>query len=191
MMAEQLSNVYLITLSNSNLCRHGWMHHVYDEVPAEVSLDFRDRRKEITQVTHAIFPNHVSNATFDSQTEQVDTSQYRQRGYRVGSLMTGPDDPDNYYLQPGHPLSPKVDKGGRFKSLKNVDYAEIKSGNLHFPRKAIKTLGIENNSKIVQQRKMIEATVKKLQLNRKAQEARKAAEAKAKADAAAALPEVK
>ena len=107
------------------------MHHVYDEVPAEVSLDFRTRRIDTTDESHAIFDNHVSNATFDSKTEQVDTSQYRQRGYRVGSLMTGPDDPDNYYLQPGHPLSPKVDKGGRFKDIKgfhSVDpYAGITS----------------------------------------------------------------
>lgn len=99
------------------------MHHVYDEVPEEVDLDFRSRRLETTHVTHAIFANHVSNARFDSQTEQVDTSQYRQRGYRVGSRMIGPDDPDNYYLQPGHPLSPKADKGGRFKDIKGMDIA--------------------------------------------------------------------
>ena len=28
--------------------------------------------------------------------------------------MTGPNDPDTYYKQPGHPLSPMADKGGRF-----------------------------------------------------------------------------
>ena len=99
------------------------MHHVYDEVPDEVDLDFRGRRAEISEVSDAIFANHVSNATFDSKTQQVDTSQYRQRGYRVGSLMTGPDDEDNYYLQPGHPLSPKADKGGRFKNIKGLDIA--------------------------------------------------------------------
>ena len=103
--------------------RHGWMHHAYDEVPAQVNLVFRNKRLEVTDHSHAVYDNHVSNATFDSKTQQVDTSQYRQRGYRVGSLMTGPDDPDNYYLQPGHPLSPKVDKGGRFKNLKGVHYA--------------------------------------------------------------------
>lgn len=99
------------------------MHHAYDEVPEEVTLDFRDRRIDLTDHSHSIYDNHVSNATFDSKTQQVDTSQYRQRGYRVGSLMTGPDDPDNYYLQPGHPLSPKADKGGRFKALKGIHYA--------------------------------------------------------------------
>lgn len=167
------------------------MHHVYDEVPAEVSLDFRDRRKEITQVTHAIFPNHVSNATFDSQTEQVDTSQYRQRGYRVGSLMTGPDDPDNYYLQPGHPLSPKVDKGGRFKSLKGVNYADITSNDMHYPKKVDK-MGLQKTSRIVAQTRAIDETTRKLMLSRKAREAAKAAaEAAAAAAAGAATPEVK
>lgn len=29
--------------------------------------------------------------------------------------MTGPEDPDEYYKQPGHPLSPDVEKGGRFQ----------------------------------------------------------------------------
>jgi hypothetical protein len=30
----------------------------------------------------------------------------RQRGWKVGSLQTGPEDPDYYYLQPSHPLHP-------------------------------------------------------------------------------------
>ena len=34
----------------------------------------------------------------------------RQRGYKVGSLMTGPEDPDTYYKQPGHPLSPDSER---------------------------------------------------------------------------------
>ena len=97
------------------------MHHVFDETPDQVDLDFKSRRFETSGTTHASFDTHVSNAKFDSKTAQVDTSQYRQRGYRVGSLMTGPDDPDNYYLQPGHPLSPKADKGGRFMNLKSLD----------------------------------------------------------------------
>lgn len=128
------------------------MHHMYDEVPAEVNLDFRDRRKEITQITHAVFPNHVSNATFDAKTEQVDTSQYRQRGYKVGSLMTGPDDPDNYYLQPGHPLSPKVDKGGRFKSLKGIHYAHISPNDMNFPAKKAREMGLDLTQKMAEQK---------------------------------------
>lgn len=35
--------------------------------------------------------------------------------------MTGPNDPDTYYKQPGHPLSPDADKGGRFKEQKNTE----------------------------------------------------------------------
>lgn len=34
----------------------------------------------------------------------------RQRGYKVGSLMTGPDDADVYYKQPGHALSPDSER---------------------------------------------------------------------------------
>lgn len=29
--------------------------------------------------------------------------------------MTGPDDKDEYYKQPGHPLSSDAEKGGRFQ----------------------------------------------------------------------------
>lgn len=46
---------------------------------------------------------------------------YRQRGYKVGNLMRGEDDLDLYYKQPGHPLSPTADKGGRFKDLKESE----------------------------------------------------------------------
>ncbi|CAK9251398.1 unnamed protein product [Sphagnum jensenii] len=46
---------------------------------------------------------------------------HTQRGYKVGSRMTGPEDPDLYYKQPGHPLSPDADeKGARFKDDKGV-----------------------------------------------------------------------
>jgi hypothetical protein len=44
----------------------------------------------------------------------------RQRGYKVGSLMTGPEDKDAYYKQPGHPLSDQV-KQGRFKEVKTTE----------------------------------------------------------------------
>jgi hypothetical protein len=34
--------------------------------------------------------------------------------------MTGPDDGEKYYKQPGHPLSPLADKGGRFQNRKET-----------------------------------------------------------------------
>ena len=34
--------------------------------------------------------------------------------------MIGPDDPDHYYKQPGHALSPKV-QTGRFKHTKEYE----------------------------------------------------------------------
>lgn len=96
------------------------MHHVYDETPEEVDLDFTNKRLELVSDTNSVYLNHVGKGVFDSKTQQVDTSQYRHRGYKVGSRMIGPDDKDDYYLQPGHPLSPKADKGGRFKNRKDM-----------------------------------------------------------------------
>ena len=90
------------------------MHHVYDETPDEV---FKQDSLPTVEGSHAIYATHVGKTLPTVDKEQVDTSQYRQRGYRVGSLVTGPDDPDGYYKQPGHPLSDKADKGGRFKVI--------------------------------------------------------------------------
>lgn len=90
------------------------MHHVFDETPNEAAPALNESLATTT-VSHASYSDHVGRIMHVDAKEQVDTSQYRQRGYRVGSLMTGPDDPDSYYLQPGHPLHKKVEKGGRFK----------------------------------------------------------------------------
>jgi len=91
---------------------HGWMHHVFDETPDEMNSEVFETL-QTTSVTNAIYGNHVGKINPRDDKESVDTTQYRQRGYKVGSLMTGPEDPDHYYKQPGHPLSPLADKGGR------------------------------------------------------------------------------
>jgi len=99
---------------------HGWMHHVFDETPAEMDALAEKRRIERTSLrSDAVYTHHIGkqNPTIDKET--VDTSQWRQRGYRVGSLHTGPDDADLYYKQPGHPLS--EDKNGSFKERKGQD----------------------------------------------------------------------
>eukprot|EP00600_Ochromonadales_sp_CCMP1393_P005630 CAMPEP_0174968772 /NCGR_PEP_ID=MMETSP0004_2-20121128/8334_1 /TAXON_ID=420556 /ORGANISM="Ochromonas sp., Strain CCMP1393" /LENGTH=164 /DNA_ID=CAMNT_0016218071 /DNA_START=235 /DNA_END=732 /DNA_ORIENTATION=- len=99
---------------------HGWMHHVFDETPNDPENNFESISTHDS--VSAIYNSHVGKicSSPDDDRAQVDTSQYRQRGYKVGSLMTGPEEPDHYYKQPGHPLSPSADKGGRFKDLKNA-----------------------------------------------------------------------
>jgi len=101
---------------------HGWMHHVFDETPEEMDALAAKRRIEQTSLhsdANAIFTTHVGKQNPVNDRETTDTSQYRQRGYRVGSLHTGPDDPDDYYLQPGHPLS--KNKTGSFKDRKGTE----------------------------------------------------------------------
>lgn len=56
----------------------------------------------------------------------------RQRGYKVGSLMTGPNDPDTYYKQPGHPLSPDSE---RFRVSAMNDVACIQRSPVRCVRK--------------------------------------------------------
>jgi len=93
---------------------HGWMHHMFDETPEEMDK-LEQEMLATTQGSNAIFNTHMGHVEQAKMREQVDTSQYRQRGYKVGSRMTKEDEPDDYYLQPGHPLS-KED--GRFENRK-------------------------------------------------------------------------
>lgn len=83
---------------------HGWMHHMYDETPAPSAPEFETEK--IAVASHARYKNHVGLAN-PIPTPQINESLLRQRGYKVGSLKTGPEDEDKYYKQPGHPLSGK------------------------------------------------------------------------------------
>ncbi len=97
------------------------MHHVFDEVPRDNYTP--PKIIPSTSVTDAIFGHHVGKIGEPDVPvyDQVDVSQFRARGYKIGSLKTGPEDPDAYYKQPGHALSPQADKGGRF----NVSFSSI------------------------------------------------------------------
>ena len=87
------------------------MHHMYDETPDEMN-QMAMKLVPIALESNAIYAHHIGHAeAAGASTEQVNQTQLRQRGYKVGSLKTGPEEEDKYYKQPGHPLS---DKGGRF-----------------------------------------------------------------------------
>lgn len=93
---------------------HGWMHHVFDETPNEAAdYSLASDYAPAVAASHAIYRTHLGHhATSESNDHaQYNVSQYRQRGYNVGSLMTEPGEPDAYYKQPGHPLSADVQKG--------------------------------------------------------------------------------
>ncbi len=105
---------------------HGWMHHVFDETPAEV--DHRFAKIETTTLSDSTgaYDTHVGlfNKELQTDHDQHTLSQYRQRGYNIGSLKAKGGEKDRYYLQPGHPLSPIADKGGRFKDRKELMHSE-------------------------------------------------------------------
>ncbi len=82
------------------------MHHMFDEVPGEAPKHPRPFIPTHS-ASNAIYRTHV----YDSKIEpvkQVNQSQFRQRGWNVGSLQTEDGAPDEYYLHPGHPLNPKA-----------------------------------------------------------------------------------
>ena len=99
---------------------HGWMHHMFDETPAEVDMQFANLQSHDTP--HSIYANHVGLIAHESDPkyDQTATSFYRQRGWQVGSVKSKPGDAETYYKQPGHPLSDMADKGGRFKRRKEL-----------------------------------------------------------------------
>jgi hypothetical protein len=90
------------------------MHHVFDETPEE-ALKLQFAGEGVTRISHAIYNTNVGATNPIEIREQYNTSQYRQRGFQVGSRMTAEKEPDFYYVQPGHAISPQADKGGRFK----------------------------------------------------------------------------
>lgn len=90
---------------------HGWMHHMFDETPEEMEK-IEKETLDTTTVTHAIYNTHVGLID-DNQIPVVNTSTKRHRGYKVGSLLIDEEGEEDYYLQPGHPLSKE---GGRFEN---------------------------------------------------------------------------
>eukprot|EP00341_Mesodinium_pulex_P010219 CAMPEP_0116903566 /NCGR_PEP_ID=MMETSP0467-20121206/10823_1 /TAXON_ID=283647 /ORGANISM="Mesodinium pulex, Strain SPMC105" /LENGTH=185 /DNA_ID=CAMNT_0004577891 /DNA_START=31 /DNA_END=585 /DNA_ORIENTATION=+ len=83
---------------------HGWMHHMYDETPLEGPKNPKHPRT-IHSGSSAKYNTHVYDSKI-KPTLQVNKTQFRQRGWKVGSLQTGPEDDDLYYLQSSHPLHP-------------------------------------------------------------------------------------
>ncbi|CAI5738155.1 unnamed protein product [Peronospora destructor] len=78
---------------------HLWMHHVTDSPPGEGGQDPVNWEKTET-VAHsdAPFTNHLG----EHVPYYPNKTLYRSRGYNVGSLSITPDEPEQYYLQPGH-----------------------------------------------------------------------------------------
>ena len=109
---------------------HGWMHHVYDETPDEMRLvdqqnasgQLIEGQFDIERVeSDASFTTHLGLARDKTaHLPHHNLSQYRGRGYNIGSLITEPNQPEEFYIQPGHILyKPKEnEEETRFDKLK-------------------------------------------------------------------------
>jgi hypothetical protein len=61
-------------------------------------------------------PSTGKSHSLAHKTLTYETLSRRQRGFKVGSLRTGENDKDNYYIQKGHPLHPEAfTSEGRYK----------------------------------------------------------------------------
>jgi len=104
---------------------HGWLHHMYDEVPGEQASEGAEKTVIPTHTASSAALGGIDSHVYDSNIEpreMVNNTQLRQRGYKVGSLKTGPEDPDQYFMQKSHPLHPEAfsgTPGARHQDLKN------------------------------------------------------------------------
>jgi hypothetical protein len=106
---------------------------MYDETPEQMDLKLSAAKIQPLAVhSDAIYPHHKGHAA-PVETEQVNQTALRQRGYGVGSLKTGPHESDKYYKQPGHPLS---QHRGRFFGQRFVPSDKFEEvDNLQTPEK--------------------------------------------------------
>ena len=96
-------------------CRwHGWLHHMYDETPGEQAKEGAEKTVIPTHSASSAALGGINSHVYESNIEHremVNQTQLRQRGYKVGSLKTGPEDPDQYFMQKSHPLHPEAFSG--------------------------------------------------------------------------------
>jgi len=100
---------------------------MYDETPEEMDKKLATPKiQALASHSDAVYLHHKGHAA-PVETEQVNQTNLRQRGYRIGSLKTGPDDEDKYYKQPGHPLSSHSGRyfGQRFVPSKKFDEVDV------------------------------------------------------------------
>lgn len=97
---------------------HGWMTHTFDEPPTAYKIP--ENLVQIANPSHAIYASHLGGVISEPE-RQNNKTDFRARGWKVGSLTKKAEEPEQYYKQPGHPLHPLAEEGGRFKNRKDQE----------------------------------------------------------------------
>mmetsp|Transcript_15710 Transcript_15710/g.23093 ORF Transcript_15710/g.23093 Transcript_15710/m.23093 type:complete len:204 (-) Transcript_15710:295-906(-) len=93
---------------------HSWLHHVTDLTPEEEAVQgIGVTYQYLASRTDVGLNTHIGLDLAPKEDPSNNYTTFRQRGFKVGSLAIGPDEEDKYYKQPGHPLHPKSEEGGR------------------------------------------------------------------------------
>ncbi|CAM9156921.1 unnamed protein product [Heterosigma akashiwo] len=104
---------------------HGWLHHQTDYTPDEEPDVAGRPRIETAQpeLNDTLYKHHKGLVDESTSGDQMhNKSLFRQRGFGVGTLAFQPAGAeDQYYKQPGHPMSAASDRGGRFEKVKGLD----------------------------------------------------------------------
>lgn len=96
------------------------MHHTFDEVPTSAIVP-DNAFVPTAEQSDAIYNTHVSRHPDPTgHLPHYNLSQYRYRGYKVDSVHIKADEPEQYYVQPGHALHKDANKGGAFRTHLNA-----------------------------------------------------------------------
>lgn len=77
---------------------HMWMHMVTDDVPGEQKM--KTCVPSVATKSHAIYKDHLGPVDPNAYGENLTGA--KSRGYKVGSLVTDPEERDYPYVQPNH-----------------------------------------------------------------------------------------
>ena len=108
---------------------HGWLHHMTDSPGTDSAAYLTEKLKDKLEIgveSHAPYEDHLGRSGESTHslvltdvkhpaphTHRADYepefmtnwSQFRHRGYKMGSLHMGPDEDEKFWTQPGHMLN--------------------------------------------------------------------------------------
>ena len=116
---------------------HGWFHHMTDSPGPDSAAYIAERlqsKKELFEpgTSHAPYDDHVGLSNYEQEFIH-NWSQFRHRGYKMGSLHMNGDDEDKFWTQPGHMLN-SLNK--RAEAYNGADHKGYNMADLSQPESA-------------------------------------------------------
>jgi len=116
---------------------HGWMHHMTDSPGTDSAGYLEQKLKDAIQIgtdSNAPYTDHVGKQDYEDEFMH-NWSQFRHRGYKMGSLHMDGTEEERFWTQPGHMLNDLNTKTTAYNrpEAKNVTYADLEDPNTPVP----------------------------------------------------------